>query len=66
MRRLVYSRAMAEEHQASECFQCRECEHKCPQQIEISEWMPVVHAVLGEDKAYDEVPTPVALSKGTA
>ena len=41
-----------------ECIQCRECESKCTQQIPISEWMPVVHAVLGEGKAYEEVEAP--------
>jgi predicted aldo/keto reductase-like oxidoreductase len=33
---------------AANCIQCKECESKCPQQIPISEWMPVVHAALGE------------------
>jgi len=37
---------------ASACIQCRECEEKCPQHILISEWMPRVHEVLGEGKAY--------------
>ncbi|HEX2925620.1 MAG TPA: aldo/keto reductase [Ruminiclostridium sp.] len=32
---------------ASECVQCRICEEKCPQKINISEWMPKVHAALG-------------------
>lgn len=41
--------------QAVECVQCRECEEKCPQTIPISDWMPVVHQVLGEGKSYDEV-----------
>jgi predicted aldo/keto reductase-like oxidoreductase len=62
--RFRYDRVMAEESRAVECIQCRECEEKCTQQIEISAWMPVVHAVLGEGKAYEEVPTPVALPKG--
>jgi uncharacterized protein len=35
---------------ADQCIQCRECEDKCPQKIEISEWMQVVHGVLGEGK----------------
>ena len=39
-------------NQASACTQCRECEEKCPQNIPISEWMPVVHQVLVEDKPY--------------
>jgi predicted aldo/keto reductase-like oxidoreductase len=29
-----------------------------PQNIPISEWMPVVHQVLGEGKSYDEVSLP--------
>jgi hypothetical protein len=43
---------MPEEKRASQCIQCRECEEKCPQSIVISEWMPVVHAVLGEGQEY--------------
>jgi len=62
--RFRYNQVMAEESRAVECIQCRECEPKCTQQIPISEWMPVVHAVLGEEKAYEEVPTPVALPRG--
>jgi predicted aldo/keto reductase-like oxidoreductase len=42
----------SEETRASACIQCRECEEKCPQSILISEWMPVVHEVLGEGKPY--------------
>jgi hypothetical protein len=38
---------------ASKCIQCRACEPLCPQNIPISEWMPIVHAVLGEGEAYD-------------
>jgi predicted aldo/keto reductase-like oxidoreductase len=41
-----------EEKRASQCIQCRECEEKCPQSIVISEWMPIVHEVLGEGKPY--------------
>jgi predicted aldo/keto reductase-like oxidoreductase len=43
---------------AAQCIQCGECEEKCPQAIPISEWMLVVHQVLGEGKAYDECPLP--------
>jgi len=28
---------------AEDCVQCKECEPKCPQKIEISEWMPRLH-----------------------
>ena len=38
---------------ASACIQCRICEEKCPQDILISQWMPLAHAVLGEGQAYD-------------
>jgi len=43
---------MPEEERASACIQCRECEELCPQSIPISEWMPIVHEVLGEGKPY--------------
>jgi uncharacterized protein len=41
-----------EDERASACIQCRECEEQCPQSIPISEWMPIVHEVLGEGKPY--------------
>lgn len=41
-----------ESGRASVCIQCRECEDLCPQHILISEWMPRVHAVLGEGQPY--------------
>jgi predicted aldo/keto reductase-like oxidoreductase len=47
-----------EEARASACIQCRECESKCPQSIPISEWMPVVHEVLGEGRAVDACQLP--------
>jgi predicted aldo/keto reductase-like oxidoreductase len=53
--RFTYDPATHESKRASACIQCRECEPKCTQQIPISEWMPVVHAVLGEKKPYEEV-----------
>ena len=43
---------------ASACIQCRECEELCPQDIPISEWMPVVHAVLGEGRPLEECALP--------
>ena len=43
---------------ASACIQCRECEEKCPQDIPISEWMHLVHEVLGERRAYEECVLP--------
>jgi predicted aldo/keto reductase-like oxidoreductase len=47
-----------EDGRASACIQCRECEPKCPQDIPISEWMPLVHEVLGEGRAYEECVLP--------
>ncbi|MEN6479029.1 MAG: aldo/keto reductase [Anaerolineales bacterium] len=43
---------MDEGARASACIQCRTCEDKCPQSIVISEWMPLVHAVLGEGREF--------------
>lgn len=44
---------MSDAEKASACIQCRVCEEKCPQSIPISEWMLVVHEVLGEGKDFD-------------
>jgi predicted aldo/keto reductase-like oxidoreductase len=38
------------------CVQCSECEEKCPQDIPISQWMPVIHQVLGEGKPFVRQP----------
>jgi predicted aldo/keto reductase-like oxidoreductase len=50
--RWAYNSFIPEEERASECLQCYECEEKCPQSIPISYWMPTVHEVLGEGRAY--------------
>ncbi len=47
-----YKNWIPEEERASACIQCGECEELCPQSILISEWMPIVHAVLGEGQPY--------------
>jgi len=47
-----YSQWLPEEERANLCIQCQECEEKCPQNIPISDWMPRVHAVLGEGQPY--------------
>ena len=49
---------MPKGERASACIQCRECEELCPQDIPISEWMPVVHQVLGENRPYIECQLP--------
>lgn len=42
----LYNWHMPEGERASACIACGECEEKCPQQIEISEWMVRVHEML--------------------
>jgi hypothetical protein len=51
--RFVYFGRMAEDERAGACTGCKECEEKCPQGLPISEWMPRIHAVLGEGKPYE-------------
>jgi len=50
--RMFYQATMDPSIRADACIACRECEERCTQQIEISAWMPRVHAVLGEDQDY--------------
>jgi len=52
--RMEYNHWLSAEARASECIACLQCEPLCPQNIPISEWMPIVHSVLGEGKAYKE------------
>jgi len=47
-----YKQWIPTENQASACLECVECEDKCPQNIPISEWMPIVHEVLSDGKPY--------------
>jgi predicted aldo/keto reductase-like oxidoreductase len=49
---------MPEEARASACIQCLQCEDLCPQNIPISEWMTVVHAVLGEGQPFESCELP--------
>jgi len=49
----AYKRGMdPQDQRAIACTQCQVCEEKCPQNIPISQWMPVVNEVLGEGKPY--------------
>jgi predicted aldo/keto reductase-like oxidoreductase len=47
-----YKQWIPAENQASACIACLDCETKCPQNIPISEWMPIVQQVLVEGKPY--------------
>jgi len=50
--RFVYQNWIPADQNASNCIQCDECLSKCPQQIAISTWMPVVEEVLGQNRPY--------------
>lgn len=50
--RKAYNRWIPELERANNCIACNDCEELCPQFIKISQWMPVVHDVLGENKPY--------------
>ena len=52
--RIRYERFIPAEERADLCTGCGECEQKCPQSIEISEWMPRLHAILAEGKPYEK------------
>lgn len=47
-----YKQWIPDEAKASQCIACQECETKCPQNIPISQWMPLVDAALGEGKPF--------------
>jgi len=47
-----YKRFIPDGQKAAACIQCDECLSKCPQQIPISTWLPVVEEVLGLNRPY--------------
>ena len=50
--RQAYNRWIPELERANNCIACKDCEDLCPQSIQVSQWMPAVHEVLGEGKPY--------------
>jgi len=50
--RKAYKYWIPDDQKASACIQCDECRTKCPQQIPISTWLPVVEEVLGLNRDY--------------
>jgi len=42
------------DQKAGNCIQCEECLPKCPQSIEISDWMPVIEDVLSNNQPYQK------------
>jgi predicted aldo/keto reductase-like oxidoreductase len=53
--RFQYKNFIQDDQKAACCIQCDECLSKCPQQIAISSWMPVVDEVLGNNHPYIKV-----------
>jgi len=47
-----YENRIMDAEKAANCIQCEECLPKCPQNIEISTWMPIVDDVLANDAPY--------------
>jgi predicted aldo/keto reductase-like oxidoreductase len=56
----IMYRRLTDSGNASNCEDCGDCEEKCPQGIPISDWMPYLHEVLGNEKEYDgrKLPNP--------
>ncbi len=50
--RSQYKDSVEQSQKAVNCVQCGECLPKCPQNIPISDWMPVVEEALGNDGKY--------------
>jgi uncharacterized protein len=54
--RKSYQESMEEDQKAINCIQCDDCIPKCPQNIPISDWMPVIEDVLGNNQPYQKTP----------
>jgi hypothetical protein len=50
----AYQQFFEEEQKAAHCIQCDECVPKCPQNIPISEWMPIIEDVLSYQHPYQK------------
>ncbi len=50
--RVEYTQWIPNPQKAAACIQCDECLSKCPQEIPISSWLPVVEEVLGLKRPY--------------
>jgi predicted aldo/keto reductase-like oxidoreductase len=47
--RMVYNNFMSEDERANLCIECGECLEKCPQEIEIPDWLAKVHEMLCQE-----------------
>lgn len=50
----AYAMFFEADQKAGNCIQCEECLPKCPQSIEISDWMPVIEDVLSNNQPYQK------------
>lgn len=50
--RREYKYWIPDDQKAASCIQCEECLTKCPQQIAISTWLPVVEEVMGLNREF--------------
>jgi predicted aldo/keto reductase-like oxidoreductase len=47
--RMAYNNFLSEDERANLCIECGECLDKCPQQIEIPDWLKKAHAMLCQE-----------------
>jgi predicted aldo/keto reductase-like oxidoreductase len=47
---MFYSAFMQEDERADQCIECGECLEKCPQDIEIPDWLAKAHEVLCKEE----------------
>jgi len=52
--REAYQQFLDEAQKAMHCIQCEECVPKCPQNIPISDWMPIIEDVLSHNHPYQK------------
>lgn len=52
--RINYEKFMKDDQKAANCIQCDECLPKCPQNIPISDWMPIIDGVLEKGQPFQK------------
>ena len=51
---MVYNSFMKAEERGDQCIECGECLEKCPQMIEIPDWLAKAHEVLCKEEKPSE------------